>query len=64
MASSLFQTKERTMPQTSANRFSPEQIQAAKSLLSKQGLSAEQLVRNICQQRGIDVDKFIENINI
>ena len=41
-------------------KFSPEQISMAKNLLSKKGMSAESMVREICAQRGINVDEFME----
>lgn len=39
------------------------QVQMLSNILTGQGMSAEQVVRNICQQRGIDVDEFIKSIS-
>lgn len=49
------QNQEGQMPQVSQ-----EQISYVKSLLSKKGISAETWVRQICAQRGINVDEFME----
>lgn len=37
-----------------------QQLSMVKALLQRSGMNAEQMVRMICQQRGIDVDKFME----
>ena len=37
-----------------------EQISFVKGLLSKKGISAETWVRQICKQRGIDVNEFMQ----
>ena len=49
------QNQEGQMPQVSQ-----EQISYVKSLLSKKGISAETWVRQICAQRGINVEEFME----
>ena len=41
-------------------QISPEQISYIKSILSKKGISAEMWVRQLCAQRGINVDEFME----
>ena len=41
-------------------KVSPEQINFIKEMLSKKGMSAETLVRQICTQRGINVDEFMQ----
>ena len=43
------------MPQVSR-----EQISLVKGLLQKKGVSAEMWVRQLCAQRGINVDDFME----
>lgn len=30
------------------------------SMLQRRGMNAEQMVRNICKQQGIDVDEFMK----
>lgn len=41
-------------------QVNPQQIAFVKNLLSKKGMSAEAMVRQICGQRGINVDEFME----
>ena len=41
-------------------KVSPEQINMVKSLVSQKGISAETWVRQLCAQRGIDVNEFME----
>ena len=41
-------------------QVSQEQISLVKNLLSKKGMSAETWVRQICSQRGINVDEFMD----
>lgn len=38
------------------------QMQNVMSMLSGRGLSAEQMVRSICRERGIDVNEFMNSI--
>ena len=45
---------------TQIPKVSPEQINMVKSLLSQKGVSAETWVRQLCAQRGINVDEFME----
>ena len=69
MASSLFQGQNQT------SQISPQIISQAKSImrnmnqikgimgmLNGKGMNAEQAVRSICQQRGIDVDAFMSQL--
>ena len=53
--------------QQATPQVSQEQISYVKSLLSKKGISAETWVRQLCAQRGINVDEFMEqfrNVNL
>jgi len=62
----MFQFQNPTPPQPTP-QVSPEQISYVRSLLSKKGISAETWVRQLCAQRGINVDEFMEqfkNVNI
>ena len=69
MASSLFQGQNQT------SQISPQIISQAKSMmknmnqikgiigmLNGKGMNPEQAVRDICQQRGIDVDAFMSQL--
>lgn len=38
------------------------QIQNVIGMLSGKGMSAEQMVRSICRERGIDVNEFMNSI--
>ena len=38
------------------------QMQNVMGMLSGRGLSAEQMVRSICRERGIDVNEFMNSI--
>lgn len=40
-------------------QVSQEQISYVKSLLQRKGISAETWVRQLCAQRGINVDEFM-----
>ena len=40
-------------------QVNPQQVSMVKTLLSQKGMSAEALVRQICGQRGINVDEFM-----
>ena len=48
MSSSLFSQK---------SQINRPQIDMIKNMLSGKGISAEQMVRTVCEQRGIDVDR-------
>lgn len=54
------------MPQfqnNSGNSFpqvNPQQIAFVKNLLSQKGMTAEAMVRQLCGQRGINVEEFME----
>ena len=41
-------------------KVTPEQINMVKSLISQKGISAETWVRQLCAQRGINVDDFMQ----
>ena len=38
------------------------QMQNVMGMLSGKGMSAEQMVRSICRERGIDVNEFMKSI--
>ena len=38
------------------------QMQSIMGMLSGKGMSAEQMVRSICRERGIDVNEFMRSI--
>ena len=59
MASSLFPTN-----QSNNINIDPKQIEMVKQFLSGKNMSAEQAVRMICRQRGIDVEAFMKNLQI
>ena len=51
-----------SMPQVN-----PQQIALVKNLLSQKGITAEAWVRQLCNQRGINVDEFMaqfKDVNI
>ena len=41
-------------------QVSPEQIRMVKDMISQKGISAETWVRQLCAQRGIDVNEFMQ----
>ena len=41
-------------------QVSQEQVSFVKGLLQKKGISAEMWVRQLCAQRGINVEEFME----
>ena len=41
-------------------KVTPEQINMVKSMISQKGISAETWVRQLCAQRGINVNEFME----
>lgn len=45
---------------TQMPQVSKEQISFVKDLLTKKGMSAETWVRQLCAQRGINVDEFMQ----
>ena len=45
---------------TQMPKVSPEQINMVKDMVSKKGISAETWVRQLCAQRGINVNEFME----
>ena len=48
------------MGQTQMPNISKEQIALVKNLISQKGMSAEAWVRQLCAQRGINVEEFME----
>jgi len=44
---------------TPTPQVNPQQIAFVKNLLSQKGVSAETMVRQLCNQRGINVDEFM-----
>ena len=69
MASSLFhgQNQPQTINpqiinQARAMMGNMGQIRGIMGMLNGKGMSAEQAVRSICQQRGIDVDSFMSQL--
>lgn len=51
MSSSLFSQK---------SQINRSQIDIIKNMLSGKGISAEQMVRTVCKQRGIDVNALLK----
>lgn len=49
-----------TPEQNPVPQVSREQVSLVKSLLSQKGISAETWVRQLCAQRGINVDEFMQ----
>jgi len=48
-------------PSSSGGQMPPNnQINMIKAMLSASGMSAEQLVRKTCEERGINVDEFMK----
>lgn len=47
-------------PTSQIPQVNPQQIAFVKNLLSQKGMTAESLVRQLCNQRGINVDEFME----
>jgi len=45
--------------QTPTPQVNPQQVAFVKNLLSQKGMTAEAMVRQICNQRGINVDEFM-----
>ena len=69
MASSLFQGQNQTsqinpqiINQAKAMMNNMNQIKGIMSMLSGEGMNPEQAVRNICKQRGINVDEFMSQL--
>jgi hypothetical protein len=57
MASTIFQK-----PNNGMNTGTNE-VRKVMQMLSARGVSAEQMVRSICAQRGIDVNELMQMIN-
>ena len=69
MASSLFQGQNQTsqispqvINQAKGMMKNMNQIRGIMGMLNGKGMNAEQAVRSICQQRGIDVDAFMSQL--
>nr|DAM30920.1 MAG TPA: Raf-like Ras-binding domain [Bacteriophage sp.] len=68
MASSLFRGQNQSMinpqiiNQAKSMMNNMSQVKGIMGMLSGKGMNAEQAVRSICQQRGINVDEFMSQI--
>ncbi len=67
MGSSIFKNQNNNQLGDLANRAKAmmndsRQMQNVMSMLSDKGMSAEQMVRSICRERGIDVNEFMNSI--
>lgn len=67
MGSSIFRNQNNNQIDDLANRAKAmmndsRQMQNVMSMLSGKGMSAEQMVRSICRERGIDVNEFMNSI--
>lgn len=67
MGSSIFRNQNNNQLGDLANRAKAmmndsRQMQNVMSMLSGRGVSAEQMVRSICKERGIDVNEFMNSI--
>ena len=68
MGSSIFRNQNNNQLGDLTNRAKAmmndsRQMQNVMSMLSGKGMSAEQMVRSICRERGIDVNEFMNSIN-
>lgn len=67
MGSSIFRNQNNNKLGDLANRAKSvmndsRQMQNIMGMLSGRGVSAEQMVRSICRERGIDVNEFMNSI--
>ena len=69
MASSLFRGQNQTsqinpqiISQAKSMMNNLNQVRGLMGMLNDKGMNAEQAVRSICQQRGIDVDEFMSQL--
>ena len=69
MASSLFQGQNQTsqinpqiISQAKSMMNNLNQVRGIMGMLNEKGINPEQAVRNICKQRGIDVDEFMSQL--
>lgn len=67
MGSSIFRNQNSNQLGDLANRAKAmmndsRQMQNVMGMLSGMGMSAEQMVRSICKERGIDVNEFMNSI--
>ena len=69
MASSLFQGQNQTsqinpqiISQAKSMMNNLNQVRGIMGMLNGKGINPEQAVRNICKQRGIDIDEFMSQL--
>lgn len=67
MGSSIFRNQNNNQLGDLSNRAKAmmndsRQMQNVMGMLSGRGMSAEQMVRSICKERGIDVNEFMNSI--
>ena len=69
MASSLFQGQNQTsqinpqiISQAKSMMNNLNQVRGIMGMLNGKGINPEQAVRNICKQKGIDVDEFMSQL--
>lgn len=67
MGSSIFRNQNNNQMGSLADRAKAmmndsRQMQNVMGMLSGKGMSAEQMVRSICRERGIDVNEFMNSI--
>ena len=62
MASSIFRKPNNNIIQQAKAMMNNQQIQSVMAMLSSKGITAEQAVRSMCKQQGIDVDEFMSTI--
>ena len=57
----MFSLGQNNVPQASSPtpQVNPQQIALVKNLLAQKGITAEAWVRQLCSQRGINVDEFM-----
>lgn len=67
MASSLFQNQNplnqinsQVLNKAKSMMNNMDEVKNVMSMLQGKGMNAEQMVRNICKQQGIDVDEFMK----
>lgn len=56
----MFQLNTNPTNSSPTPQVNPQQIAFVKNLLSQKGMKAETMVRQLCAQRGINVDEFME----
>jgi hypothetical protein len=55
----MFNFGQNNVPQTPTPQVNPQQVAFVKNLLSQKGMTAEAMVRQLCTQRGINVEEFM-----